>query len=432
MSLKAKFWIWAVSIYLVLGFGAWQLLSVNKWYFLAAEGGILLSLFLFFWFQHSLLGPIKAISEGAKLLEEQDFTTRLVPVGQKEIDNLTHVYNRMADALRQQRLQQEETHFFLQKLIQASPQGILILDFDEKIREANPAALMLFGFAEPDIKGLALSELPDSWGKILSQLKQNHPAITRMDDGRSYRIEKSAFSDRGFSRPFITLEEQTREIMALERQSYEKVIRMMSHEINNSAGAVNSMLSSLLAYSGDLPPTERTDYLSALNVSITRNEHLSAFMSNLADVVKLPTPQPVPTDLHDLALGVLKLMEPRMREAHIQLIHQLEAPPFIIEADPVQMEQVLVNILKNAMEAIKGKGIIELHSIHEPPTLFIRNNGEPITEETHKKLFTPFFSTKKHGQGVGLTLVREVLSNHGFRFRLQTKADGFTEFMISF
>ncbi len=432
MSLKAKFWIWAVPIYLLLGFGAWQLLAVNKWYFLAAEGGILLSLFVFFWFQRSLLAPIKAISEGAKLLEEQDFTTRLVPVGQKEIDTLTHVYNRMVDALRQERLQQEETHFFLHKLIHASPQGILILDFDEKITEANPAALLLFGLTENTIKGMHLSELPDGWAKILSELEPHQRIIARMDGGRSYRIERAGFSDRGFSRPFITLEEQTREIMALERQSYEKVIRMMSHEINNSAGAVNSLLSSLLAYADDLPPAERADYLSALNVSITRNEHLSAFMSNLANVVKLPPPRPVSTDMHDLARGVLRLMEPRFREARIELVQQLDGTPLFVEADPVQMEQVLVNILKNAMEAIHGKGIIEIQLVHEPPAIFIRNNGEPITEETRRRLFTPFFSTKKHGQGVGLTLVREVLSNHGFRFRLQTKADGFTEFMIAF
>jgi two-component system, NtrC family, nitrogen regulation sensor histidine kinase NtrY len=247
-----------------------------------------------------------------------------------------------------------------------------------------------------------------------SRITDHTSQLFHMGGGRSYRIERATFSDKGFNRPFILIEEQTREIMALERQAYEKVIRMMSHEVNNSAGAVNSLLSSLEAYYSYLPEEEKEDYRSALSVSIHRNENLSRFMSNLASVVKLPPPQPAPMDLHQLVKDVIKLMTPRMKDLSIETHLLLSDAPLMVVADQVQMEQVVVNIIKNGMEAIRQNGIIEVQTTTQPPTLHIRNNGEAISEETRLKLFTPFFSTKKHGQGVGLTLIREVLSNHGF------------------
>lgn len=432
MSLKTKLWIWAATVYLVAGFMAWQLLAVNKWLFLATEAGLLLSFGVFLWFQHALLRPIRAITEGAKMLEEQDFSSKLIPVGHKETDQLTHIYNRMLDALRQERLQQEETHFFLRKLIDASPQGIMILDFDGRISEVNPAASQIIGMDDEKIKNTPPAKLPGYWGKVLSELSENSRFLARFDGGKSYRLEKATFYDRGFNRAFILIEEQTHEIMQLERQAYEKVIRMMSHEVNNSAGAVNSLLSSLETFSEYIPEKDKDDFFTALNVAIQRNENLAGFMSNLASVVKLPPPQISSMNLSDLVRNVLKLMTPRLKNAAIEVRLDISAAPLLILADQVQMEQVLVNIIKNATEAIVQKGIIEIQITQQPATLCVRNNGEPIPETIRQKLFTPFFSTKKHGQGVGLTLVREVLTNHGFTFSLETAVDGYTAFAIRF
>jgi len=432
MSLKAKLWIWAVSVYLVAAFVAWQLLAINKWYFVAAEGAILISFGLFLWIRQSFFRPITAISEGIKMLEEQDFNTSLVPTGQKETDQLIHVYNRMLDALRHERLQQEETHFFLRKLIDASPQGIVILDFDGNIKDVNPAAASILGLGKEKLMGMPLASLPGDWGKTLAANTIKPLQITQMGGGRSYRIERATFADKGFNRPFILIEERTREIMALERQAYEKVIRMMSHEVNNSAGAVNSLLSTLESYQDYLPGEEREDYQSALSVSIQRNENLSRFMSNLASVVKLPPPQPAPLDLHQLVKDVIMLMTPRMKDLSIETRLKLPDAPLMVNADQVQMEQVVVNIIKNGIEAIGQNGIVEVQTTLDPPTLCIRNNGQPISEETRLKLFTPFFSTKKHGQGVGLTLIREVLSNHGCIYNLETLNNRWTEFRVEF
>lgn len=430
MNLKAKLWIWAALLYLVMGLAAWQLWSIDRRWFLLAEVMILVSMAVFWWFQNSWFRPIKAISEGVHLLEDQDFNTRLAKVGQPELDQLISVYNHMVDALRQERLRQEEAQYFMRKLLEASPQGILILDFEGRIQEANPAALQLLGLENQKVRGLSLGDLPKQWSKILLSLKEQKTPIVRMATGRSYSLEMAAFMDRGFKRPFIIIKEQTLEVMELERQAYGKVIRMMSHEVNNSAGAINSMLSWLQGYKDYLPPEEQPDFVSALEVSITRNDHLSGFMSRLASLVKLPQPQRVSMDIHQLLRSVVRLMEPKLRLANIQLQLNIDQQPMMILADAVLMEQVLVNIFQNAAEAIREDGIIQVSSSRNPRVLFVKNNGEPIPDEVRPRLFTPFFSTKKNGQGVGLTLIREVLGNHGFSYNLETLDDGFTCFQI--
>jgi two-component system nitrogen regulation sensor histidine kinase NtrY len=107
----------------------------------------------------------------------------------------------------------------------------------------------------------------------------------------------------------------------------------------------------------------------------------------------------------------------------------------VIRFDNQQLELVLVNILKNAIEAIGSRdegGLIRVSASGPPAVLTIENNGAPITPETGSRLFEPFFTTKKSGQGIGLTLIREILLNHDSEFTLRTREDGLTEFRIGF
>ena len=103
----------------------------------------------------------------------------------------------------------------------------------------------------------------------------------------------------------------------------------------------------------------------------------------------------------------------------------------MIHADALQMEQVLINIVKNAMEAIEGNGFIRVTLDPQSRKLSVEDNGKGIAPEDVEKLFSPFFSTKKDGQGIGLTLVREILTNHGYSFSLKTLEKDFTVFTIT-
>ena len=207
----------------------------------------------------------------------------------------------------------------------------------------------------------------------------------------------------------------------------------MSHEINNSIGAINSILNSVLNYSDQLTEGDRIDYEDALKVAISRNQQLNSFMTNFANVIRIPLPVKEQCDLNDIVKSVAAFMRVECEKKSIAMTIKLEEKPIALELDFQQMEQVLVNIIKNSIEAINYNGEISLITqCNSHNYLIIRDNGKGISASNQKNLFAPFFSTKKDGQGIGLTLIREILLNHGFSDFSLTSKDGCTEFRIDF
>jgi len=167
-------------------------------------------------------------------------------------------------------------------------------------------------------------------------------------------------------------------------------------------------------------------------VAIDRNNSLNLFMRNFADVVRLPAPHKKAVDLQLMVRQTAQLMQIKATEKSIQFLFEQESPSTIILADAQQLELVLINVVKNAIEAIDEKGAIWFITSKHPRRLIIRDNGKGIRASSAASLFTPFFSTKADGQGIGLTLVKEILVEHGFSFSLKTTAPGTTDFLINF
>ena len=203
----------------------------------------------------------------------------------------------------------------------------------------------------------------------------------------------------------------------------------MSHETNNSIGAINSILNTFLRYKNQLEPAFRADYQNGLSVAVDRNTALSNIMSNFAKVVKLPEPVKEETDLHEVLRSVQILMEAEGKNKQIEWTWQLDNRHYPVLMDVEQMQQVLINILKNSIEALGDNGKIIISTATYPLSISIKDNGSGISKNVSQKLFTPFFSTKSNGQGIGLTIIREILQNHGFKFSVETKG-GWTEFII--
>jgi signal transduction histidine kinase len=151
-------------------------------------------------------------------------------------------------------------------------------------------------------------------------------------------------------------------------------------------------------------------------------------MRRFADVVRLPAPNLSPTNVADLLSDVMRLMQPQASQRGVSLTASLPNSPVGHPIDVAQMEQVLVNVIKNALEACQAGQVVDV--ILTDRELLIRDNGAPIPEHVVANLFNPFFSTKATGQGIGLTLTREILLNHGFTFSLRTELDGWTVFRI--
>ena len=412
MSLRAKIVGYLVLIHLILGGVAVFVLWEQRVWLLVAEAFFLVSIAVGVMLVRALFVPLELIRTGADLIAEREFGTHFREVGQPEMDALIAIYNRMIDRLREERVKLEEQQYFLAEILQASPSGIVILDLDGYVESANPRARELLA------SELAHGAAPPT---LIANMEVGETRVVAGPGSRRLRCTRASFLDRGFRRSFFLVDDLTRELRASERTAYHKLIRTMSHEVKNSVGAVTSLMESCRTYAAQLGAEDRADYTGALEVSIERMRNLDAFMNAYADVVRIPAPDRRFVSLRDVVDRIVALMRPELERRRIACAWEVveTLPPVALDA--VQFEQALVNVLKNAAEAIGegGRIALRLERRNSRARLSIIDDGPGLAPEARASLFTPFFSTKKNGRGLGLTLVQEILAGHRFEFGLE-------------
>ena len=431
MKLKSFFFILAfllIVVWIILLFVATQ---ENGWKFYLIEGIVTFSLFYLIYFYRKVVKPLNSIAGGMDLLQAQDFSSRLSPVGQREADRIVSIFNRMMNQLKEERLRLREQNHFLDLLISVSPMGVIILTLDERISMANKAALeFLDEGTEEDIMNKTMDELSGSLAEELNQIPKDTTVTIRLSDSRIYRCSRLSFIDRGFAHPFYLIESLTSEVMKAEKKAYEKVIRMIAHEVNNSVAGITSTLDTIDDALQTIDDTE--DIREVMKVCVERSYSMSRFITNFADVVKIPEPQKEEVHLNDRVTACKIFMENLCQNRNIDLHLELCEENPVVSMDTSLFEQVLINIIKNATESIDTNGKIFIRTSASPLMLEIGDTGKGISKEVEAKLFTPFFSTKPNGQGIGLIFIREVLMKHGYTFSLRTYPDGITRFRICF
>ena len=209
---------------------------------------------------------------------------------------------------------------------------------------------------------------------------------------------------------------------------------MIAHEVNNTTAGITSTLDTV----GQALSVEEgmEDICEVMRVCVERCYSMSRFITRFADVVKIPEPTLVPLSLNEMAATCKRFMEGMCADAGITLRLECDEQVGEVKMDVSLFEQVLVNIIKNAAESISSSahaegGEIVVHTF-APASVEVVDNGPGISREVEAKLFTPFFSTKPNGQGIGLVFIREVLTKHGCTFSLRTYEDGLTRFRIAF
>ena len=398
MKLKHYFLLLAVGIVLLAGVALFATFRSHPTLFYVTEGFVVLILFYLWYFYRKTIRPYDTLIGGMELVRELDLTTRLAPSGQHETDIIVLTFNDLLGRLRSEHLRLEEQYTFLNLLIEASPMGVIQCDLDGNKTSMNPAAReMLSPSIEETIHALPLGET----------------TTVRIPGGpQLFRISHLSFPDRGFQHPFFLIESLTSEIRLAEKAAYERVIRMIAHEVNNSvAGIIGSL-------TGD-----EAERLTAL----------SSFVSRFAEVVKIPQPQQQLCDLSEEVEACRPFLENLCTQAHVHIDFHLtdEAVPVLL--DTVLFQQVLINIVKNAVESIGTTQGLVILEVTTPATLTITDNGHGIPPAIAKNLFTPFFSTKPQGQGLGLLLIRDILTSHHCTFNLLTDPeDHLTRFTIQF
>ena len=403
MKCKSIFWIlMAVEAACVV----WALQSTLNWYFV---GMLMLVMALTLLLYFLVLRPVVTIEDGMNLLRSQDYASRLRCVGQSDADSIVGLFNDLMDRLKNERLTLEEKNLFLDQLIRASRQGIVIMDLDgDKIISSNPAA-------DAMLKVIALPKLIDGESSTI-----------RTSGGEVYRVIRESFIDRGFRHTFYIIESLTGEVYATQRDAYGKIIRIMAHEVNNTLGGIDSVMQTLRT-------TAQGDIAEAVDCCRESVANLSAFISPYTELVKLPLPNRQPMWLAASIERNMALFNALAGACGIEVEYDLK-DSCVVEIDASQWYTVIINVVKNSVESIVSTGRHDgkiTFSTGKDASLRITDNGAGISDADSTLIFTPFFTTKPQGHGIGLMLVSEILQRHGCAFSLVTK-DGLTTFAIKF
>lgn len=402
--MRIKFFFFILVLFL-LGLGGLLFHFVDKIHFMhlyIIEGLIAFILLYLIVFYRKIVKPMNTIGCGMELLREQDFSSRLSQVGQYEADRIVNIFNRMMEQLKNERLRLREQNHFLDLLIQASPMGVVITTLDGEVSQVNPMAVKMLGVRLEEVIDKPLDQVDSPLATELAVIPKDETAVVRLNDANIYKCTHSTFIDRGFKHPFFLIERMTEEVMRAEKRAYEKVIRMIAHEVNNTTAGITSTLDTVeQALSAE---EGMDDICDVMRVCTERCFSMSRFITRFADVVKIPEPTLASVRLNDLVAMCKRFMEGMCNDRKISL--RLECDPEIgsVRLDASLFEQVLVNIIKNAAESIDSfvgesgrRGEIIIRTV-APAYIEVIDNGSGISKEVEAKLFSPFFLLNRMGR----------------------------------
>ena len=421
MSIRLLFIVMAafqLAVCLTAVIGA---VEVGSTLFYVLEGLTLAGLLFLIFFYRRLIRSIDSLARGLDLLRGQDRTTRLRRVGQPDVDRISDTFNELLDTLKAGRVQYEERTRFVDLLITAAPIGVVILDYDGRVTLTNPAARRLM----PDEQSLH---------RIIDSLAVGDTVDRLTDSGTTLRCSCHTFIDCGVEHRFYLVEDITNSVAAAERAAYEKVIRIISHEVNNTVAGVGAAIEAAVPALGDAEAA--AEVAEVLASCAARTDSLARFINRFADVIRIPDPQRTPVGLRDFIRRNAPFLQSLGSASGVKVTIAAVGDNPEVSIDAPLMGQALVNIVKNAVESSAGHpGAAVSVSVGRRdgrPVLEVTDNGAGIDADKGRRLFTPFYTDKPGGQGIGLTFVRDVVRRHGATCRLATGPDALTRFTITF
>jgi two-component system nitrogen regulation sensor histidine kinase NtrY len=373
------------------------------------------------WLAARVMRPIgqllRALSNTVASYREGDFSLSLAADRQDELGELMTAHNELAAALRTQRSHLVQRELLLDTVMQNSPVALVLVDAHERIAYANIAARHLLSEGR-SLNGLRFGDMlgraPPALRNAASASGDSLFSTEIEGVEETFHLSQRAFILQGSAFRLYLLKRLTRELSRQEVATWKKLIRVLSHELNNSLGPLSS-----LAHSG-AEIARREDYSTLLTVFAAiaeRAEHLHHFVSGYATFARLPAPRP---ERIDWAAFVADLA----RQQPFNTASALpESPGWF---DRAQVEQALINLLKNAHEAGGAVSEVELLiiCIGNDQRIEVRDRGAGMSQTVLAQALLPFYSTKRSGTGLGLALAREIAEAHGGRIQLSNREGG--------
>lgn len=324
--------------------------------------------------------------------------------------------NALSETLRAERLGAREASALLMKVVDAIDIAVFAFDAHRRLRLVNPAGEQLLGRSETALRdqtAAALGLEPFLGGESRRTVQHRFPTGA----GR-WEVRHTRFREAGFPHDLLVITDLSRALREEERKAWQRLIRVIGHELNNSLAPIKSMSATLrgLLRRDSLPDDWREDMEGGLDVIGNRADALGRFMTAYAMLARLPSPRRQPVDL-------ARLVE-RVAALDTRITVSVSGPALTIQVDADQVEQMLINLVKNAIDAAAqtgGEVSIEWRREGDDVRIDVLDTGPGVTNPDN--LFVPFFTTKAGGTGVGLVLCRQIADAHGGTISLENRQD---------
>jgi nitrogen fixation/metabolism regulation signal transduction histidine kinase len=362
--------------------------------------------------------PLQTLSNLLGALREGDYSVRgRSPRPDDALGEVMREVNTLGSTLREQRLGAMEATTLLRTVMREIAVAIFAFDEKQRLRLVNRAGERLLAAPAERLLGQTASELQ-------MEMCLDGPAVTTLQTvfpggaGR-WGVRRTRIREHGLPLELVVISDLTQALSEQELHAWQRLVRVLGHELNNSLTPIKSIAGSLesIVAREKLPDDWRDDMRRGLSVIMSRSDSLSRFIGAYARLAKLPRPQLQPLSVAD-CVGRAVSFETRLPV-------QVDAgPSFIMRGDPDQLEQVIINLLRNATDAsLTTNGRVTVGWQRDTMVeIWVKDEGPGLSSTAN--LFVPFFTTKPGGSGIGLVLSRQIAEGHGGALSLENRLDG--------
>ncbi len=433
--------IWRVGILSIVLMGLVYFFLQNQW---SAVGlfSILVAL-IFFWIFTYTTSINRKLARFFESVRYSDFTVKFRSDNKlgKSFEEVNQQFNGVLEAFRQARAEKEANLHYINTIVQHVNVGLLSYDSSGNIELINNAAFRILNiYRLRNINELAKTS-HSALFDILKDISSGSKALYQTSNEKQISINAATVSLRGRVIKLISLQNIQSELQQKELEAWQNLTKVLRHEIMNSVTPIVSLASTMreiieldLSAKEDIQETV-ADLKEALFTIENRSKGIMNFVNAYREFTSIPKPKFEETNSKDLIAQVLNLVQPQLKEKQVVLKTDFKED-FELLADTEQIEMVLINIIKNAVESVENRLNpqirIRTFEVDEQKIIEIADNGSGIEPEALEKIFIPFYTTKKTGSGIGLSLSRQIMQMHGGNLKVSSKVGEGSRFLIIF